>query len=92
MISTGMYPVIWAVKYKSGKHVTGVCDKGWPKVHADIKRAQELGSIVDFRFTTAIDRRNRGLIVTRRGDMIRVPRAATKQPAKLKRRPRTWRR
>jgi hypothetical protein len=85
-----IYPVIYAVEYNSGRIDNLVCAKGWESIQDSLKKAKASGSVKDFRFTTALDRRLRSLIATPRG-VITASRVATKQPAKIKHR-RTWRR
>lgn len=80
-----IYPVIYCVEYQSGRIDNKVCTKGWDGIKTDLGKAKASGSVKDFRFTTEIDRRNRGLVVTANG-VVPMRRAATKKPAKLKRR------
>lgn len=86
MISTGIYPVIWTAEYKSGAIKSGVCDKGWPALLSDLKRLQELGVVSGFRFSTKVDRLNKGQTVNRFGRVVKLPRASTFKPPKFKRR------
>lgn len=55
-----IYPVLYTYETKSGRVVNAVCTEDWEKVRGEIERARVLGSIKDFRFTTAFDRRLRG--------------------------------
>lgn len=84
-MSRAIYPVMYCVEYPSGRVDNRVCAKNWDAIKDELCKAKTSGAVKDFRFTTEIDRRNRGLVVTSHG-VIPVRRAATKRPAQIKRR------